>query len=139
MIGGERRAGRQNVADGSDVFAEVAEALFGADAAFIERARAIVQHAGLQVHLEERQAHFPALAHALGVDLGIRVAGGIGVDANAIVVLIADQAVGGDAVNLAGNIVEGHIDRAVAAAHAAVVGELAQRPQVAFDVQRVLA
>ena len=46
----------------------------------------------------------------------------------------ADQAKGRHAVNLAGNIVKSHVNRAITAAHAAMAGELAQHSQVALDI-----
>ena len=139
VVGGQGRARTDDIADGGDVFAQVTQALFGADAALVERAGTVAQHAGLQVHLEESQPHFLALPHALSVNLGVFMRSCVRIDTDAIAILIANQPVGGNAIDLAGNVVEGHIDRAVTPAHAAVVGELAQHSQVALYVQGVSA
>ena len=65
--------------------------------------------------------------------------GGVRVNTNSVMPLLAQEPVDRDAVNLACDIVQGHVHRTVAAAHAPVPGELAQRPQVALDIQRILA
>jgi hypothetical protein len=56
MIVGQGGPRRKDFADGGDVFAKVTQALFSAHATLVKRARAVAQHAGLQVHLEESQA-----------------------------------------------------------------------------------
>jgi len=139
VVGGQRGSPPDHVPDGGNIFAEVAEPLLRGHTAFVDRSRPVSHELGVQVHFEERQAHLLALAHALRIDLGILVIGRVGIDSDAFAHLWPEQAVGGYVVYLASNIVERHVHRTVSAAHASVIGELPDAPQVAFDIQRIAA
>src|ERR1035441_16550 len=127
------------VAYGLNVFAVHLQALGRGHTAAVQPAGAAADHRGHDVHLEEREASLFAGHHALGINLGTGAFRGIAVAAHAAAVLGAHQPPRGDAVHLARDVVEGDIDRAESAAHAALVGEVANPVQDGFNLQRVPA
>ena len=94
---------------------------------------------GLRSILKKVNPCFLRRGHAGGIYFGIAAFGGIAIAANAIAVLGADQPPGRHAVHLPGDVVQGDIQRAVAAAEPALAGEIANAVQNGLDVQRVLA
>jgi hypothetical protein len=67
------------------------------------------------------------------------VAGRVAVEPDLVALLVADQPPCRHAVNLAGDVMQRHVNSRESAAHAALPGERADRPQDRLDLQRVPA
>ena len=140
VVRGQGRFPADGVAHGLDVLAQILPRPFSVAAPRLLTAPgAFADQPGAQVHLEEGEAHLLPAFELLGEDLGVLALVGIAVDADLVAVLGADQPPGRHAVDLAGDIVQRHIDRAVAAAHALLVGEVANAVERRFDGERVPA
>src|ERR1041385_1700132 len=103
MIGGQRRGPADHVTNRGDVFAHVSQAFVGCYATVVHSVRAVFNQLCVQIHLEEGNTHVFALPHALRIDLRILVIGGIGIDPNAVALLLADKPVGWYFINLPRN------------------------------------
>ncbi|SPF41933.1 hypothetical protein SBA4_2820003 [Candidatus Sulfopaludibacter sp. SbA4] len=106
----------------ADQLPSIFQSLVGRDAGGIESAGFIADEVGGDIHLEEREAQLLARHHALAVFLRIGGPCGVAVHAHAVAPLIAQQPPDRHAVDFAGDVVQGDIERAVAAALASRAG-----------------
>ena len=104
-----------------------------------ERTGDVPQQVHAEVHLEEGEARGTAGHEMLGELLRVRAGGGVRVTAHPVTEPAAEQHVGRNLQQAAGQVVQGHVDRGHAATLTAVEAELAHAFEDRADVQRVLA
>ena len=99
----------------------------------------IAEQVDPQVHLQEGKAHLHPLLEFLGELVLVHHRRRVGVQADAVAVPAAEHPVDGDAVGLARQVPQGHLDAGDAAALPAVVAELPNRLEDPLHVARILA
>jgi hypothetical protein len=106
-----------------------------------QRPRHVAQQADAHVHLEEGEPHLHALLERLAHGrAGVPAAHiGVAVDADLVAELAAEHLVDGHPIGLAGQVPEGELYGADAAALPGVVAELLDAPKDLVDLAGVLA
>src|ERR1019366_6578678 len=106
--------------------------------AAVHRAGLVRDEARARVHLEEGKARLLAQDQPGGEQLGVLGLRGVAVNAHAVPVLGAEEPVRRNAIDLARDVVQSHVQGAVPAAEPALIGEVADTVQDRRDTERVL-